>query len=80
MEGWFTFEVGGGEFIFKSEGYPMGEALILMVGEVGGGLTKKIGGRGKPYLLISADISIFSSQICKFFYIKKHKYRLCFDA
>ena len=37
MEGWFTFEVGGGEFIFKSEGHPMGEALILMVGEVGGG-------------------------------------------
>ena len=41
MEGWFTFEVGGGEFIFKSEGHPMVEALILMVGEVGGGGLRK---------------------------------------
>ena len=30
--------------------------------------------------LSSADISIFSSEISKFCYIKKHKYRLDFDT
>ena len=32
------------------------------------------------HLLVSADINIFSPQISKFPYIKKYKYRLCFDT
>ena len=65
MEGGFTFKIEWG-FIFKSEGHPMGETLILTVeGGGGGGLA---GGayKKKRYLLISAGISIFSLQICKF--------------
>ena len=69
MEGGFTFKIEWG-FIFKSKGHPMGETLILTVegggGVGGGGLQKKTVGRGKRYLLISAGISIFSLQICKF--------------
>ena len=30
--------------------------------------------------LISADIRIFLPQMSKFSYIKKHKYKLCFDT
>ena len=36
--------------------------------------------KSREHPLISADISIFSPEISKFYYIKKYRYRLGFDA
>ena len=80
--GWRGSVRGGGKqkgpFLKIGHTYP----TMIKLGTVIAYLKKiqKIYTNDVTHLLSSADISIFSSKISKFCYLKKYRYRLHFDT